>query len=92
MKQNKMENKIDCQDAIDASIVFANALRLMLQDNQGVIVDIPEDCKMYELQKKVVVFKFAEKVHIYKCEDDIPQGTAVMLNTSTDEANSSTEI
>ena len=71
MKQNKMENKIDCQDAIDASIVFANALRLMLQDNQGVIVDIPEDCKMYELQKKVVVFTYLLLYNKYVVTDKV---------------------
>ena len=80
-----MENKIELQDALDASIIFAKALALILQDKQGIIVDIPSEYKMHELVKKVVVFKFGEKIHIYKSEDDIKEGTAVLLDADLPE-------
>lgn len=76
-----MENKIDPQEALDASIIFAKALGLILQDKQGIVIDVPSESKIYEMIKKVVVFKFNEKVHIYKCEDDMVEGTAVLLDT-----------
>lgn len=76
-----MENKIENQDSLDASIIFAKALSFILQDKQGIIVDIPSDSKVYESTKKVVVFKFMDKIHIYKCEDDMTEGTAVLLDT-----------
>lgn len=76
-----MENNINQQDALDASIIFATALKLILQEKQGIIVDVPEDSKMSELLKKVVVFKFNDKIHIYKCDDDMVEGTAVMMET-----------
>lgn len=76
-----MENKIENQDALDASIIFAKALTFILEEKQGIIVDIPSDSKVFESTKKVVVFKFMDKIHIYKCEDDMPEGTAVLLDT-----------
>lgn len=78
-----MENKIDPQEALDASIIFAKALGLILQDKQGIVIDVPTESKIYEMIKKVVVFKFNDKVHIYKCEDDMVEGTAVLLDTET---------
>ena len=75
-----MENKIESQEAFDASIIFAKALSFILQDKQGIVVDIPSDSKVYESTKKVVVFKFMDKIHIYKCEDDMAEGTAVLLD------------
>ena len=82
-----MEKNIDLQDALDASIIFANALRLILQDKQGIIVDVPQDSKLKELLNKVVVFKFNDKIHIYKCEDDMTEGTAVLLDMEGSENN-----
>ena len=54
----------------------------ILEDKQGIVVDIPEDSKVFESTKKVVVFKFMDKIHIYKSEDDIQEGTAVLLDTN----------
>ena len=76
-----MENNIESQDAFEASIIFAKALTFILQDKQGIVVDIPKESKIFESTPKVVVFKFMDKVHIYKCEDDISEGTAVLLDT-----------
>ena len=76
-----MENKIENQDALDASIIFAKALTFILEEKQGIIVDIPTDSKVFESTKKVVVFKFMDKIHIYKCEDDMAEGSAVLLDT-----------
>jgi hypothetical protein len=80
-----MENKIDLQDALDASIIFAKALGFILQDKQGIIVDVPQESKVHEMIQKVVVFKFNDRVHIYKCDDDLTEGTAVLLDTDVPE-------
>lgn len=77
-----MDKNNDLQDALDASIIFAKALGFILQDNQGIVVDTPTDSKMNEFIQKVVVFKFNEKIHIYKCDDDLQEGTAVLLDMS----------
>jgi len=77
-----MEKNIDLQNALDASIIFAKALGFILQNNQGIVVDVPSDSKMRELIQKVIIFKFNEKIHIYKCEDDLQEGIAVLLDMS----------
>lgn len=82
-----MEKNIDLQDALDASIIFAKALASILQDKQGIVVDVPTDSKIFELVQKVVVFKFNDRVHIYKCDNDLAEGTPVLLDTDTPEEN-----
>lgn len=85
-----MENTIESNEALEASIIFANALKFILENNQGIVVNVPEETRLFEVLKKVVVFKFNEKIHIYKCEDEtIQEGTFVLLDT---EENPKTEL
>lgn len=85
-----MENTIESNEALEASIIFANALKFILENNQGIVVNVPEETRLFEVLKKVVVFKFNEKIHIYKCEDEtIQEGTFVLLDT---EENPKTEF
>jgi hypothetical protein len=40
--------------------------------------------------KKVIVFQHQNQIHIYKCEEDLEEGTAVnMNNEATEETNPS---
>jgi hypothetical protein len=71
------------QDLINASLLFARALGLILKENEGIVVDVTGDIKLGEEVKKVIVFKFENQVHIYKCDEDIPEGNAVNMDTST---------
>ena len=74
-----MEQNMELSEAMDASILFAKALNSILEEKQGIVVDVPENTKTFEVLKKVVVFKFNDKIHIYKCEDDIEEGTPILL-------------
>jgi len=83
------------QDLINASMIFARAIGFILQEGEGIVVDVTGDINLGEDVKKVIVFKKDEQVHIYKCDEDIEEGTAVNLNmsseTTTDEPTNSTE-
>jgi pheromone shutdown protein TraB len=83
------------QDLINASLIFARALGFILQEGEGIVVDVTGEINLGEDVKKVIVFKKDEQVHIYRCDEDIEEGTAVNLNTSeettTDESTDSTE-
>jgi hypothetical protein len=70
------------QDLINASLLFARALGLILKENEGIVVDVVGDIKLGEEVKKVIVFKFENQVHIYKCDEDIPEGNAVNMDTN----------
>lgn len=76
------------QDLLNASLIFARALGLILKDSEGIVVDTKGDIKLREDVKKVIVFKNEEQVHIYMCEEDIPEGTAVNMKSKEMELES----
>jgi len=67
------------QDLINASLIFARALGLIFRDDEGIVVDINGDVNLGEGVKKVIVFKQDNQVHIYRCDEDVEEGTAVNL-------------
>lgn len=70
------------QDLINASLIFARALGLILNNGEGIVVDVTEDVKLGPDVKKVIVFEYNDQVHIYKCEEDLEEGTAVNMDSS----------
>jgi len=94
MKQNKKNKMQDSnytnpeqagqgqnpQDLINASLIFARALGLILKEGEGIVVDIKGDINLGEDVKKVIVFEYQNQVHIYKCEEDLEEGTAVNMD------------
>jgi len=70
------------QDLINASLIFARALGLILQEGEGIVVDVIGEVNLGEEVKKIIVFKKDDQVHIYKCDEDLEEGTAVNLNTT----------
>ena len=70
------------QDLLNSSLIFARALGLILKDDEGIVVDITGDVNLGENVKKVIVFKNNEQVHIYMCEEDIPEGTGVNMKAT----------
>jgi len=75
------------QDLINASLIFARALGLILKDDEGIVVDIKGNIILGDDVKKVIVFKNNEQVHIYMCEEDIPEGTSVNMKATEPESN-----
>ena len=73
------------QDLLNASLIFARALGLILNEGEGIVVDITGDVVLGDDVNKVIVFKKDEQVHIFKFEEDLPEGTAVSLNPPTEE-------
>ena len=70
------------QDLINASLIFARALGLILKDGEGIVVDVVGNIDLGEEVKKVIVFEHKDQVHIYKCEEDLVEGTAVNMETN----------
>ena len=73
------------QDLLNASLIFAKALGLILNEGEGIVVDITGDVVLGDDVNKVIVFKKDEQVHIFKFEEDLPEGTMVSLNPPTEE-------
>lgn len=70
------------QDLINASLIFAKALGLILKEGEGIVVDIKGDISLGEDVKKVIVFEYQEQIHIYKCDEDLEEGTAVNMDSN----------
>jgi hypothetical protein len=74
------ETTQDVQDLLNASLIFARALGLIFKEGEGIVVDIKGDIKLNDDSKKVIVFGHNDQIHIYKCEQDLEEGTAVSMN------------
>ena len=81
----------DPQDLLNASLIFARALGLILTEGEGIVVDVKGNINLGENVKKVIVFKNEEQVHIYMCEEDIPEGTSVNMKASGIDPESTTD-
>lgn len=85
------------QDLINASLIFARALGLILKNGEGIVVDVTGDIDLGPETKKVIVFEYNDQVHIYKCEEDLEEGTAVTMDSNNDgpevlESNTEPEV
>ena len=81
--QEQENQKQNPQDLLNASLIFARALGLILNEGEGIVVDIVGDMNLGEGINKVIVFEHNDQVHIYKCDEDIPEGSAVNMNNTT---------
>ena len=73
------------QDLLNASILFARALGLIFNENEGIVVDVKGDVMLPDETKKVIVFKQNDQIHVFKCVDDIEEGMAVNLGPNPEE-------
>jgi hypothetical protein len=83
----KGETKQDVQDLLNASLIFARALGLIFKQGEGIVVDIKGDVKLGDDSKKVIVFSHNDQIHIYKCVQDLEEGTAVSMNGDEEQEN-----
>lgn len=84
MQENQTNPAENPQDLLNASLIFAKALSLILEDSQGIVVDIQGGIEVGSDVEKVIVFKHQDQVHIYKCEDELTEGTAVRMSNIED--------
>lgn len=83
IEQTNVKDLTNPQDSLNAALIFARALSFIFQDNQGIVVDVKNDIQLGDDAKKVIVFKHQDQIHIYKCEDELEEGTTVMMSEST---------
>lgn len=85
--ENTEQDNQNQQDWFKASMIFAKALGLILDEDQGIITDLTETTKIpgFEDINKVIVFRKDNQVHIAPCDEDIPEGSTVTLDKSDTE-------
>lgn len=69
-------------DWLNSSMIFARALSLSFEENEGIVVDLKGDMEYTPDPsiKKVIVFKSQNMVRVIKCEDDIEEGQYVIVH------------
>lgn len=94
LKPNEQGYVDNPQDLLNASLIFARALGLIMKEGEGIVIDVTGEIDLGDDTKKVIVFEYQNQVHIYKCEEDLPEGTVVNMdptNSGSDTAQESTD-
>lgn len=74
------ETNINSEEIKNAAILFARALSFIFQDNEGIVIDIPEAIRESFETPRVVILKTNEKVSIFNYDNlDLPEGSSVSL-------------
>jgi len=81
----EQEGPQDPQDLLNASLIFARALGFIFKEEEGIVVDIKGDIQLGEGINKVIVFKQNNQIHIFKCEEDIEEGSVVNLGPAPEQ-------
>ena len=81
----EQEGQQDPQDLLNASLIFARALGFIFKEEEGIVVDIKGDIQLGEGINKVIVFKQNNQIHIFKCEEDIEEGSVVNLGPTPEQ-------
>ncbi len=70
------------EDWLNSSLIFARTLSFILQENEGMIIDLHGDMNFFndESVKKVIVYKNEGKIRVIECEDDLPEGQFVIVH------------
>jgi hypothetical protein len=87
----EQEGPQDPQDLLNASLIFARALGFIFKEEEGIVVDIKGDIQLGEGINKVIVFKQNNQIHIFKCEEDIEEGSVVNLGPAPEQETQNPE-
>ena len=84
-KLNEPEHQDTPQDLLNSALIFARALSHLLEENEGVVVDVVGDIKLTDDVKKVIVFSYKDQINISMCEQDLLDGSFVMMDPNEEE-------
>ena len=85
LKPNEDGYQDNPKDLLNASLIFARALGLIMKEGEGIVIDVAGEVDLGDDIKKVIVFEYQNQVHIYKCEEDLPEGTVVNMDPTKGE-------
>ena len=70
------------KDWENTSIIFGRALSGLLEEGEGIVVDLDDDTffEMDESVKKVIVYLKNDQICITQCEKDLEEGTIVIIH------------
>ena len=83
-------NPLSHQDLMNASLLFSKALSLIMDNKQGIVVDIVPNSgvDMGDNTTKVVIYRLDDQIHVQNLDMDIQEGTIVALSDKDNTENS----
>ena len=80
---NDLEYKDTPEDWLNSALIFTRALSFLLNENEGIVVDIKGDAKFMPDKNisKVVVFKRNSQIVIDECDKSVIEGTMCFIET-----------
>lgn len=81
----KFTKNQDIDDTKNVVSVFGNALGYLLNNTEGVVINVDPNMNFGEDVDKVIVFKYEDKIHIQKIETELNPGS--FINIITEENN-----
>jgi hypothetical protein len=81
-RPNDSDHEDNPKDWLNTSLIFTRALGLILEEGEGIVVDIKGDAEFPpdDEVKKVIVFKSDQMISIAPCEQDIEEGQWISLD------------
>lgn len=74
------ENHTDSpEDWLNSSLIFARTLSLILKENEGIVVELKGDMDLGEGIDKVIVFRSQNMTRVVPLEEDLQEGTWIMM-------------
>lgn len=71
------------EDWLNSTLIFGRALSFMLDENKGIVVNITDDVTLYDGKvNKVIVYYKDGMIQIIECEQDLKEGTIVIISNS----------
>ncbi len=69
-------------DWLNMALILTRSLGLILKENEGIVVDLKGDMFFGDDDKikKVIVFKSQDMVRVIECEDDLKEGSWVIVH------------
>jgi hypothetical protein len=83
MDTNNLNQTNKPEDWLNSTLIFGRALSFMLDENQGIVVNITDDVTLYDGKvNKVIVYYKDGMIQIIECEQDLKEGTIVIISNS----------
>jgi len=91
IKTHNMENieiftkNEEIDDMKNVVSVFGKALGYVLQNTEGVVIDVEPNMTFGEDVNKLIVFKHEDKIHIQKYDTDLESGSLINILTEEEQ-------
>ena len=76
-----MDNINDSKEWLSSALIFTRVLSHLLQENEGIVVQLMGDMKInFPSIEKVIVYAAENQIHIVECTEDLVDGQLILMD------------